>query len=266
MLSGFKILKADSLHLWILGWTVKKTTNGGKSWFQDNVYIGNKYTYASDMFTFDSNNVYVAADSGFFKSTNGGANWDKISDEIMRSFWFINKKEIWGGGKNILVPSLVHSTDSGITWNDLIERNYPYSSEDYIKVEFINHDTGWICTQNPNSSNSYVVKSIDGGKTWNSQNIKTDQSALDMIMLNENSGFLIGENGMIYKTTDGGQNWISKSSGTSYRLTNISFTNKDYGWIVGYSIGDTTSIILKTTDSGDSWTTQYLNIANVYLK
>lgn len=73
----------------------------------------------------------------------------------------------------------------------------------------------------------------------------------DIDFIDENTGWLVGNNGMIVKTTDGGETWIPQSSGTSVHLFGVDFVNSLIGWAVGNS-----GFILKTTNGGERWTQQ----------
>ncbi len=73
----------------------------------------------------------------------------------------------------------------------------------------------------------------------------------DIDFIDENTGWLVGNNGMIVKTTDGGESWLSQISGTGLHLFGVDFINSQIGWAVGNS-----GLILKTTNGGDRWISQ----------
>lgn len=73
----------------------------------------------------------------------------------------------------------------------------------------------------------------------------------DIEFVDENIGWMVGNNGMIVKTTNGGESWISQSSGTSLHILGVDFVNNQTGWAVGNS-----GLILKTTNGGERWTAQ----------
>lgn len=66
-------------------------------------------------------------------------------------------------------------------------------------------------------------------------------------------GFLLGTRQTLLETKDGGNTWVPRSipaaedEDFNYRFNSISFKGKE-GWIVGKP-----SILLYTSDSGDSW-------------
>ncbi|MDI6804091.1 MAG: M20/M25/M40 family metallo-hydrolase [Bacteroidota bacterium] len=73
----------------------------------------------------------------------------------------------------------------------------------------------------------------------------------DIDFVDENTGWLVGTNGMIVKTTDGGESWFSQISGTGLHLFGVDFINSQIGWVVGNS-----GLILKTTNGGERWISQ----------
>ena len=54
--------------------------------------------------------------------------------------------------------------------------------------------------------NGLIIKTTDGGQTWNRKNSNTESSLYLLKFANENIGFACGE-GVFLKTTDGGENW-----------------------------------------------------------
>jgi hypothetical protein len=69
---------------------------------------------------------------------------------------------------------------------------------------------------------------------------------------------MIGWNGSIFYTSDLGVNWTSQASG-SYYLCGVDFADTQVGWVSGYTD------LIKTTDGGGSWFSQYDNVEYPYL-
>ncbi|WP_310377952.1 YCF48-related protein [Flavobacterium sp.] len=79
----------------------------------------------------------------------------------------------------------------------------------------------------------------------------------DLTFTNENTGYAISRLGKIVKTTDGGSTWTSLNSTVNFYLKKIQFVNTDIGYVIG---GDNTgSYLLKTINSGQSWSVINLN-------
>ncbi|MFK7770834.1 MAG: YCF48-related protein [Saprospiraceae bacterium] len=81
---------------------------------------------------------------------------------------------------------------------------------------------------------------------WSSIDLGTDEELSKIYFIDDETGFIIGQNGTLFKTSDGGDNWIGIPTGVSHHLHTISFANQNVGFING----------LKTTDGGNNWSIQ----------
>jgi len=248
-----KIIAIDSLNFWTLSRGNKllaKSIDGGESWDYIKYDSSTIERVATDVIALDTNKIFLSTSIGFYGSTDGGNTWAKYSDEKMNGFSFISENEIWGGGTtNGLITSLVHSTDGGHNWNNLIETNNPLGFSTYGDVDFVDKNTGWIITRN----GSNVLKTTNGGKSWIEQNILTSEWLRRIVMIDNMTGYIVGRNGTIFKTTNGGINWLSQNSGTNYDISRANFINERNGWVVGTTVSDYTGVLLKTTDGGENW-------------
>ncbi|WP_243349956.1 YCF48-related protein [Parabacteroides sp. FAFU027] len=85
--------------------------------------------------------------------------------------------------------------------------------------------------------------------SWTKLSSGTTKSLKQILFINKDIGFAIGDSGLILKTTNSGNSWIKKDT-LHYDpscLKSIFFVNKDTGYIVG------TENIRKTTDGGETW-------------
>lgn len=81
---------------------------------------------------------------------------------------------------------------------------------------------------------------------WVEIDLNTSETLNQIYFINNDSGYIVGNNGLLFRTTDGGDNWIQINTNVSHNLFNISFANETIGFING----------LKTTDGGLTWTIQ----------
>lgn len=110
-------------------------------------------------------------------------------------------------------------------------------------VYFVNTDTGYA-----SADGGRLLKTADGGETWNSNQTSTSQDFLGICFTSDETGYVITSGGSILKTTNGGTTWTLLSSGATNALLNEYFIGN-----TGYVAGDGTTII-KTTDAGQTWT------------
>lgn len=73
----------------------------------------------------------------------------------------------------------------------------------------------------------YIIKTIDGGKNWkrlrNGGNISLPNYQLwDLLFLNEQKGYAVGEKGLVIYTDDGGEHWSQFDKFTNNNLRFIS--------------------------------------------
>ena len=121
-------------------------------------------------------------------------------------------------------------------------------------VFFLDENTGWAA----NGFYARVYKTTDGGLTWTEQlnetNIPGNYYFRNIEFLNENIGFIGTLNGTFFRTIDGGTNWTE--------VTNIS---PNPNAICGLNAVGTSTVygcgayfnpahIIKSTDSGMTWT------------
>ena len=100
-----------------------------------------------------------------------------------------------------------------------------------------------------------VVLTNDGGESWYFGNSNTSNTLNDLFFINDTTVWAVGMNGTIQYSIDGGLNWVLKNSGTDQNLYSIYFTDINEGWATGGTSGYyAESIILHTTDMGETWT------------
>lgn len=247
-----KIIAIDSLNFLTLsgGNPIAKSSDGGNSWNYINYDNTTTERFTTEIFALDTNRIFVSTSIGFYGSTDGGSTWSKYSDEDMNGFAFISDNEIWGGGRtNHLSTSMVHSTDGGHTWNNLIQTNNPLGYASYADVDFVDENTGWIIKE----LDSRILKTTNGGESWFEQNISTNEWLRRIFMIDSITGYIVGTNGIIFKTTNSGSDWLPQNSGTNYDLYSVDFINERDGWVVGTTVYGYTGVLLKTTDGGENW-------------
>lgn len=104
------------------------------------------------------------------------------------------------------------------------------------------------------SSYGAILKTVDGGNTWNEKNSGVNFSLSSIFFIDNNVGWVAGGPGTIIKSTDGGESWIAQTSGTNNWLEDIYLINDQVGFVVGSH-----ETIIKTTNGGTSWQQVYSN-------
>ncbi len=143
----------------------------------------------------------------------------------------------------------------------------------FRSMAFTDTLNGWAGTLN---ANSLLHHTADGGKTWNLvTNIPSPkpQKICGMSVVDKNVIYGAGAyNGppVIIKTIDGGKNWSSiDMSSYAQTLIDIKFFSADTGIVTGgglsgffaYQNPTINSIVLYTTNGGQTWTPKYTGTA-----
>jgi photosystem II stability/assembly factor-like uncharacterized protein len=141
-----------------------------------------------------------------------------------------------GGG------TIVHTSDGGVTW-----ATQPSGTTAYLgTVGFADTQNGWVGGDNT------VRKTTDGGSTWVNQPTGLSIPWRSIQVFSPSEAVVGGANETIIRTTDGGSTWTVVNSGGTQQL--YAMTNRgDTVWAVGRG-----GAILKSTDRGASWSTQYV--------
>ncbi len=136
-----------------------------------------------------------------------------------------------------------------------------------------------------------IVISTNSGSSWQSVESGTDSYLSSVFFYDQNRGFTLGENGTILKTNDGGFTWSPQNSPTLTDFSSSYFIDINTGYAVGYGtilkydgnswseidhqytdayfedvrfvsyqvgficgLRNSEALLLKTTDSGNTWT------------
>ncbi|MCC6864713.1 MAG: T9SS type A sorting domain-containing protein [Ignavibacteria bacterium] len=122
---------------------------------------------------------------------------------------------------------------------------YPLQSgtQNILKsVFFINDNTGFM------AGNSIVLKTMNAGKNW--LVISNSLSGSSISFSNAYTGYIC--EGTVFKTTNGGVSFNDLGLSSLY---SISFPDPNTGYAVGNN-----SKIIKTTNGGESWELQFVNL------
>src|SRR6185295_16662533 len=122
-------------------------------------------------------------------------------------------------------------------------------------VSAVNAVVAWA-----SGSESTVLRTIDGGATWQQLQLTTERLDFrDIDAIDERTAYVLsignGSASRIYKTVDAGQTWQLQYKNTDEKafLDAMSFWDRDRGLVFGDSV-DGHLWILKTGNGGGTWT------------
>ena len=116
------------------------------------------------------------------------------------------------------------------------------TTQDIIDIQFINNSVGWA------HSFGQLLKSVDGGYTWNIQEINSESLISSIYFLSEKLGWVVLEDNLIIKTLDGGTTWHTYSTTEGGFYQDLFFLNDSIGWLAGWGTG-----FFKSTDGSATW-------------
>ncbi len=253
--SPHSVFFADENHGWVVGKYVLYTSDGGDQWDEQmHTPSGLVLHYQSVSATDAENAFIVGPGSEIYQTDDNGDNWTKkISGptEDLNDLFFVNSQIGWAVGDDYV---LVKTTDGGTNW---VPYNYDVDGLQFTSVHFCDADVGYATGDIYEGPylNGAVYKSVDGGYGWGLLTTFFRSTPQSIFFLNEDTGWVVGDDALIEKTTDGGEHWESQTNpftGTTQQFESVYFVDADHGWIAGGDDG----VILYTMDGGTHWSEQ----------
>ena len=198
----------DSTHPPYSG-VVKKTTNGGSTWFTASTIDSSGLELEGISFVTTTECWTVSYMGKMYHTFDGGHSW-VFQDSLGHGGWgssvvpirdvqFTTRDSGWAVGGIAGDNVIVRTTNGGITWM----YNWPHGSS-FREISLLNSQLGWVV--GANDFEPFITRTTNGGETWVTQypNPYTNLGFESISMVSENVGWVVGEHGKIYKTTNGG--------------------------------------------------------------
>lgn len=240
---------------------IQNTVNAGVNW---NILVDTLYGDHYEVFFRDQYTGYIYGYSGLFRSTNSGISWSRHSMGItLFGYCFVDQNTGFIGGDG----DYFITTNSGSNWH----RKYGFHTDtNYLGFSYF--DNTLYLLKNFGNRNNQFLKSSNLGGNW--ELIHSFESGSSSYILSSKYNILYvtaqnyNDTGMILRSVNGGLNWTKTSTSGKAILRDMMFhkQNGNFGYIVGNYANDHNNaykgIILKTTNSGDTWIEQVYGNSN----
>jgi photosystem II stability/assembly factor-like uncharacterized protein len=179
------------------------------------------------------------------KSTNQGINWSTVpvtSGADFRAVWATSSNDAYLGAWD----SVYATHNGGQAWSPAYTNTFLLGVN---ALQFTSPQNGFAFLTYSSS-----VKTTNAGNSWS---IPTGPGVIedfyDGYMLDDNTGYGVGDCGLISKTTDGGATWSQYewnnwTEWSCIQIWGVHFTSA----LNGFATADS-GVVLRTTDGGDHW-------------
>jgi photosystem II stability/assembly factor-like uncharacterized protein len=202
----------------------------------------------------DTKRGWVGGDNGFLSRTDdGGRTWVQQvvgTTAAINDIYFRDKED----GFLLAGDTIFVTRDSGIRWTQsrqFAPPEFDGASVELYSVRFPSKKRGWVVgsiSKRDQVIDSIVVRTEDGGDTWQRQRAPSKFELIHLDFDNERRGWIAGAGGTILKTDDGGLTWSPQKSGVTGTIYHVDVRDEKRGWAVGER-----GLILRTDDGGDRW-------------
>jgi photosystem II stability/assembly factor-like uncharacterized protein/pimeloyl-ACP methyl ester carboxylesterase len=266
--------------------SIYHTKDGGETWEKQ---IEKKGTFFRCIAFVDSLNGFagtvgtdyfpnVTDTIPLFRTIDGGKTWNPVSYlgpyvkglcalDIVRE-QYINhgstdyKIHIYGVGRVGSPANMMVSHDNGLTWTS---NSMNKDCKMLFDIKMFDKNNGIVCAatdENVENSNALILKTSDGGKTWNKvyQSTRRYETTWKASFPTEKIGYVTIQSynpdpnvkqQRLAKTTDGGLTWqeINLTEDATSRQFGVGFIDENHGFVGTMNSG------YETKDGGKTWST-----------
>jgi photosystem II stability/assembly factor-like uncharacterized protein len=233
----------DSLTGFIASFDILKTTDGGESWMAD---TQPEYSFTDICFQDKQTGWAITYDGNLVKTTDGGNSWAWIT-------WNINTNHIL----RLNCDHLLTYGTGGEIWlsRDGGQQGTPTGEGDRNTLRvigFVDENRGFIL------GDSVLYRTTDAGLNWQMENHNAgniDNAAF----ANKDRCLALTWRGT-WLTTDGCRSWHQVNVSLPRAVYGCAFSDEKTAYITGVEYGHffSYSVVMKSTDGGETWATDSL--------
>ncbi|MCS6990550.1 MAG: T9SS type A sorting domain-containing protein [Chitinophagales bacterium] len=238
-----------------LGGGLWHTNNGGQTWTQQQAFGSS--SFPNIIYMWDENNGFAQGDAvggefEIYTTSNGGQTWTlvpgaNIPNPLPNEYGLIRAlavkgNTVWFGTTE---GRIFKSMDKGYTWS-VIDLGMP--GHYVVELTFANENTGWVLLINATTSEYIMMRTQDGGNTWDNvtdpMRIHYEITHVPNTVSTLVSSWYDGSTlfGSAY-SLDGGDSWVDIDQNVQH--LDVAFLNHTVGWSGGFNIDSTQGGIYK---------------------
>ncbi len=221
---------------------IYRTDDGATTFFPQATSLG---TTTEAIHMINNTTGFCGGASGFVYNTgDGGTNWGFLGTmaTTLTDMDFVSASQGYAcgdGGAVFSIGGTVNNLNSG--------QAIPFSGISSSSV-----DNVWVCGGSSILFYNGLTFAFQAGPAG---------SYNDIFFLNDQEGWVVGNNGLIGYTVNGGDTWTQQTNPDSNSLYGVFFLTQNIGWAVGSQ-----GTILYTANGGDTWTVQGAGHTTAFLR
>ena len=235
-----------------------RSADGGTNWDSVALNTGADDYEVYELFFADVNNGFIGgrknnAVQNMQKTTDNGTTWTDITPdpnaiETISGIYFLDANQGWATS----AQNLYITTNGGANWNTI---TLSFTPED---IYFMDPLVGYASGGSTFSTPAVMMKTTDGGQTWNQVLFATDANLFVnrfnfVNVVDQNTLFTAMEwTNKLYRTMDGGATWDTIVCDSVGQIVDFHFESADSGQVLS-SLGQ----LFYTNDAGATWNLAY---------
>jgi len=234
-------------------YTLFKSTNWMESFNIVKTKTGDFGCYHLDNMFFVDDNTGIIVEicqgiADLIKTEDGGQIWSDMGGggTYDMSLFFRNAQlgyySFYPGSPN---ESFLMFYNNGSNTTIMQTTDYVFDSD--TRMYFLNDSTGFVICKNF-MDNAIILKIENYGVSWEQSYFLPQKTEFrDLIFTDENTGYVVGTNGIILKTTDQGDSWFNTAT-----IPNGDWNSIDFSEGILHVVGDHGQYI-NSDDAGQTW-------------
>ncbi|RPI65082.1 MAG: T9SS C-terminal target domain-containing protein [Ignavibacteriales bacterium] len=255
------------------GGGVIQTTDGGNMWnlkdfFQDQNLYELKFIDEQKGFAYVSKNVIYPGDISLIYTTDAGDTWNESGTALWGALTFLPISEnrmiqatnygiqtlnnFYGNWQTTYnIPTFLAGDTLYYQWEEAYGSIFEFDLLNNGNILAIGNSWNARYYNQLSDSVSFILRSIDSGESWDTLWCDLPYELKTISFINDQVGWIAGEQNRIYKTIDGGANWTLQYVDSLFQYWPIieQIFALDEMNIYGSTLGG----FIRSTDGGNSW-------------